>query len=578
VFADFMNSDLLMGTEFDSIATIPAPLFDDDSVRFWTRIYDLDGIAWAKMIYAARENYQAQELLFQDTVDLYPVDEDFMDWISDPVAQLDDSLFNILRLTPFCEDVNGDSAFSGYKEFDILDHRPGLWLNSGSIFLTGEKNLKIAAHISNYSSSPVDSALVHFYAMPPGGPENLIGAVWARDITLYDSALVEINPNPPLLDGNYTIRVIADPFFYLDDQDTSNNYAQTDFVIDRFNTDPVSGTNTGGINTDFHFDELTFGISPAAVTDSTLLFAELLDTCTISQGNLDFYDDTPCAYFRFSTQPEQLLIPEGFKLKWQLPLADSSTVEGIAIHHRELTGTAWSKLNTTVVIPDTGTITLESATGSLGLFGLLINSDTQPPAIEITVDGQTFTDGGYVPPRPRINAIFSDVGGIDQNSLWVMIDVDTLDAEFISPPVNSENYNTVSISFEENLTAGTHTIKLGGQDLSGNPAENTFAVQVSGGFAFRFIGNYPNPFKDETYFAYSLTDQPDGDIVLKIYTVSGRLIKTLRQPAKINYDEILWNGRDESGKFLANGVYFCKVKVHKGSKKIEKVLKIAKVR
>lgn len=578
VFADFMNSDSLMGTEFDSMATIPAPFFDDDSLRFRTKIYDPNGIAWAKMVYALRENVQPSVIFFQDTLDLYPVDEYQIDWITDPIAPPADSAYLILRLTAFCEDVNGDSAFSGYVESVILDHQPDLWLNSGSIFLAGEKNLKIAAHIQNFSNSPVDSALVHFYARPEGGTEQFVGAGWAHDISLYDSALVEVTPNPPLLDGNYTIRVIADPFFYFEDQDTTTNYAQTEFVIDRFNTDPASGTNTGGINTDFHFDDLTFGISPAAVADSTLLFVELLDTCTISQGNLDFYDDMPCAYFRFSTQPEQLLIPDGFKLNWQFPLNDSISIEGIAVHHRELTGTAWSKLNTTVV-SDTGEfVILETVAGSLGLFGLLINSDTQPPAIEITVDGQTFTDGGYVPARPRINAIFSDVGGVDQNSLWVMIDDDTLETEFISPPVNSENYNTVSISFEESLTTGTHTIKLGGQDLSGNPAENTFAVQVSGGFAFRFIGNYPNPFKDETYFAYSLTDQPDGDIVLKIYTVSGRLIKTLRQPAKINYDEILWNGRDESGKFLANGVYFCKVKVHKGSKKIEKVLKIAKVR
>ena len=578
VFADFMNSDSLIGTEFDSIAAIPAPFFDDDSLRFRTKIYDPDGIAWAKMVYALRENVQPSVIFFQDTLDLYPVDAYGMDWLTDPIPPPSDTAYIVLRLTAFCENVNGDSAFSGYEESIIQDHRPGLWLNSGSIFLTGEKNLKIAAHISNYSSSPVDSALVHFYAASPVGPENLVGAAWARDITLYDSALVEIDPNPPLLEGSYTVRVVADPFFYLDDQDTSNNYAQTDLVIDRFNTDPVSGTNAGGINRDFHLGDLTFGISPGAVTDSTLLFAELLDTCTISQGNLDFYNALPCAYFHFSTQPEQLLIPDGLRLKWQLPLADSLAVEDVSFHFRELNGTAWAKLPAIIVIPDTGMITLETVTGSLGLLGLLTNSDTQPPAIEITVDGQTFTDGGYVPSRPRINAIFSDIGGIDQNSLWVMIDDDTLEAEFISPPVNSENYNSVSISFEENLTAGIHTIKLGGQDLSGNPAVSDFTVKVSGGFAFRFIGNYPNPFKNETYFAYSLTDQPDGDIVLKIYTVSGRLIRTIRQPAKINYDEILWNGRDESGKFLANGVYFCKVKVHKGSKKIEKVLKTAKVR
>lgn len=47
---------------------------------------------------------------------------------------------------------------------------------------------------------------------------------------------------------------------------------------------------------------------------------------------------------------------------------------------------------------------------------------------------------------------------------------------------------------------------------------------------------------------------------IKIYTVAGRLIKQIEQNA-INekYVTIDWDGRDEDGDILANGVYLYKI-------------------
>ena len=577
VFADFVNSDSMAVTDFDSYGTIPSPLYDDDSLRFHVRVLDQDGISQLRMKYQIYFDLQ-DTVVFADTVDLYPLDQYAIEWESELIEPLSDTLYNVLKITVLSEDSVGNSAVSEFKNMTIFDHRPDLLVDTSSIFLSGDKIVSLAAYIQNTSDSHADSVLVHFYAERSGENEQMVGADWAYDIELLDSALVQINPDPQLIDGSYNFRLVVDPYHYIDEKDSSNNTAETQLVIDRFGVTPAAGTNIGGVNSEYSFENFTFNISPGAVEDSSLLFAESIDSCSISQDGLDFYDNNDCGYFHLSNLPGGLSIPDGFRLTWQFPVFDSISTEGLAVHYRELTGAAWNILPTAVVSDTNGIMTVETEAGSLGLFGLLINSDSQPPAIEITVDGQTFTDGGYVPASPRINAIFSDAGGVDENSLWVMIDDDTLAAELLSPPVMSENSNTVSISIDEDLSAGIHTLKMGGRDLSGNTAVNSFTVKVSGGFNFKFIGNYPNPFKDKTYIAYSLTDQPDGDIVVKIYTVSGRKIRTLRQPAKINYDEILWDGRDETGNSLANGVYFCKVKVRKGGKKIEKIMKTAKVR
>jgi len=103
------------------------------------------------------------------------------------------------------------------------------------------------------------------------------------------------------------------------------------------------------------------------------------------------------------------------------------------------------------------------------------------------------------------------------------------------------------------------------------------------------IGNYPNPVKSltinpintgRTRFTYVLTDDADR-VTIKIYTVSGRLVKTFADlPSSIGYHEyppsnIGWDCRDEKGEYLANGVYFYKVIAKKGGKEIERIQKMA---
>jgi flagellar hook assembly protein FlgD len=67
---------------------------------------------------------------------------------------------------------------------------------------------------------------------------------------------------------------------------------------------------------------------------------------------------------------------------------------------------------------------------------------------------------------------------------------------------------------------------------------------------------------------------------MKIYTVSGRLIRTLfdPNPHPVNYREVIWDGLDEDGNPIANGVYFCRIRAVKGERTIEKTMKLAKVR
>ena len=74
------------------------------------------------------------------------------------------------------------------------------------------------------------------------------------------------------------------------------------------------------------------------------------------------------------------------------------------------------------------------------------------------------------------------------------------------------------------------------------------------------LPNYPNPFNPETWIPYQLAEP--ADVTLRIYSVDGRLIRTLalgHQPVGMYHSKsraAYWDGKNEVGEFVASGVYF----------------------
>ena len=72
--------------------------------------------------------------------------------------------------------------------------------------------------------------------------------------------------------------------------------------------------------------------------------------------------------------------------------------------------------------------------------------------------------------------------------------------------------------------------------------------------------NYPNPFNPDTWIPYQLKE--DAQVVIKIYTSTGRLVRTLNLGHKPGgyYAEkekaAYWDGRNEAGERVSSGVYF----------------------
>ena len=76
------------------------------------------------------------------------------------------------------------------------------------------------------------------------------------------------------------------------------------------------------------------------------------------------------------------------------------------------------------------------------------------------------------------------------------------------------------------------------------------------------IGNYPNPFNPETKIEFSLLDADNVDLV--IYNIKGEKVKKLiNSRLDAGFHSAVWDGKDDSGKKAASGIYLYRFKTTK---------------
>lgn len=81
----------------------------------------------------------------------------------------------------------------------------------------------------------------------------------------------------------------------------------------------------------------------------------------------------------------------------------------------------------------------------------------------------------------------------------------------------------------------------------------------------------PNPFNPVVTISWYLPR--DGNLALRIYDASGRLVRTLRTgPAAPGPGETVWQGRDEQGRAVPTGVYFCRLESAEESRTLKVTL------
>ena len=159
------------------------------------------------------------------------------------------------------------------------------------------------------------------------------------------------------------------------------------------------------------------------------------------------------------------------------------------------------------------------------------------------------------------------VHGIFENrgewSTVVMIEEDTLSiwTDQIEPEIILNRDDVIIIEIPDSLILNSIRVEgkilnTGTTDVEDNNLQN---------FKFELGNNYPNPFNLETAISFSIAKP--GNVELTIYNIKGQRVKTLvnnetKIPGSYN---VIWDGKDDSGKPVANGIYFYRLDTNKVS-------------
>lgn len=215
----------------------------------------------------------------------------------------------------------------------------------------------------------------------------------------------------------------------------------------------------------------------------------------------------------------------------------------------------------------------------INIFGLFATLDTKPPVINIGVKGQNFANGDLVSSTPVFSILMEDESGFDRENASIRIFLDDLElnADKFEVFQNNQERKKLSVTcIPDELSAGEHSLRVEAFDINRNAGSAEIDFAVNGEFDLLSIANHPNPFMDKTTIAFHLSEMAD-EVKLNIYTVSGRLIRSIRLHEVMGYVEYDWDATDEQGHEIANGVYYLRVLAKKADKRIETIEKMAKL-
>ncbi|MBN2201892.1 hypothetical protein JW777_08070, partial [bacterium] len=442
------------------------------------------------------------------------------------------------------------------------------------IDLSGESFVTVRASVSNGGQTDITGLPVRFECIETG---------WSGPDTVDVPAGSTVTASAPWESriGTFTFSVLLDPDRTIAESRTDNNRASKRITVKVFRVTPESGSVNGtegpvpvGFESMGAVRSIRCLVQPGTVPSP--------DVLTV-RSDLDWArgqsrDEEPALLVHriaFAGIGEDAALPAPMRLTFVL--VDSLAQAGYRPYRLDRDIAEW------VAVPcsqSDSVFTVDSY--QPGLFCFMTATDGEPPRIEIEMEDQFFSDGGFVPVRPRFSILVEDPSGVDSRSGAAEIVLDEIPrSDYAWLPLDSGTANlSRRIRFEPELSAGEHTLRIAAADLHGNTARSAAVrFNVADRFDLAFLGNHPNPFRRETVFAYRLASRADR-LTLKIFTVSGKRIRVFDDAsmAAPDYHEIAWDGTDDWGGPVANGVYFFRMTAIRGSLRKEITGKIARTR
>jgi hypothetical protein len=225
-----------------------------------------------------------------------------------------------------------------------------------------------------------------------------------------------------------------------------------------------------------------------------------------------------------------------------------------------------------------------------------VRGDTISPLLDVTFDNVHILNGDIVSSKPSI------VINLKDESKWYPIDdpsalkvqvrypdgslhpydagSDTLQFTPASQQVPITNNSATALFKPFFPKDGRYELVIAGKDMDQNvagPMQYRVAFEVINKPMISNMMNYPNPFTTSTAFVFTLTgSEIPQNIRIQVLTVTGKVVREITKdelgPLHIgrNITEFKWDGTDQYGEKLANGVYLYRVITNLDGKSLDK--------
>ncbi len=291
---------------------------------------------------------------------------------------------------------------------------------------------------------------------------------------------------------------------------------------------------------------------------------------------LRFYDSaqkviTPL--YQYLRQGEQLFDGEFPVVKGRFHADFFTSTDSLQGGHlAKLVATAWQQTPTLEGQPGQAIGALDSLLTKTGWSSGQVARDSLGPEVTISINGMTVPSGATVtvtlpavitgqlddPASGFVNPLFTDLGLILKIDEQIVQDLSYAGkSEFLDSDYKKATFSYVL----QNLPLGDHRLALTVYDRALNATGCEISVTVEAAdMVITSVLNYPNPSRGHTEFTFDLSRE--ATVLLKIYTLAGRCIRIFHGYGCIGFNRFPdggWDGRDEDGDILANGVYLYKI-------------------
>ncbi len=216
-------------------------------------------------------------------------------------------------------------------------------------------------------------------------------------------------------------------------------------------------------------------------------------------------------------------------------------------------------------------------------FSVNLNVVTGSPLVELYSDGRPVRSGDYVSANPELRIDLKDLDpriSLFSDTTQVAVSLNDTYIPYFGKgdkmlrssedkvDIDGQPGTGKSFYYNAKLLTGENKLKIVYRNEAGEENLSEYSLIVSDEMFVKDFYNFPNPMKNETSFMFNLTgaDSP-RNCKIRIFTSAGRLIKEIDHAANVGFNQVYWDGRDEDGDVIANGVYLYKLVTEDDTKK-----------